>query len=142
MAGKGKSMVAYDWLIAYQVGFKNGEIPYCEVATQFNHSNSIPNDNYQGETNFILQSKHENQETIVIKKDLVNKLSFEAKDVVKLLLNSPSEIVDSFSTSKYKCTSKNKIMEYLVQNMKWPKKKVVKVFTELKTFTKELDQLE
>lgn len=141
MAGKGKSMVAYDWLIAYQVGFKNGSIPYCELTTQFNHSNSIANDNYQGETNFILQSKYESQETVVIKKDLVNKLSYEAKDVVKLLLNSPSEIVDSFSTPKYKCTSKNKIMEYLIQNMKWPKKKVTKVFTELKTFTKELDQL-
>ena len=124
--GKGKSMLTYPWLTVYQT-MKNGDISYFEQ--------SILNEGLPTE---IQLPSELNQEKIVIKKDLIISLSNEAKEVIRLVLNSPIEILETFQTSKYKTISKQKIKDHLTTNG-WPPRRIEKVFTELKTFTMDLE---
>jgi len=124
--GKGKSMLTYPWLTVYQT-MKCGDISYFEQSIL---SEGLP-------TEIQLPSEL-NQEKIVIKKDLIISLSNEAKEVIRLVLNSPIEILETFQTPKYKTISKQKIKDHLTTNG-WPPRRIEKVFTELKTFTMDLE---
>ncbi len=124
--GKGKSMMSYPWLTVYQT-MKCGDISYFEQ--------SISGDLNQSE---IQLPSIANQESETIKKDLITNLSGEAKEVVKLILSSPMEILETFQTPKYKTISKQKIKEHLAVNG-WPPRRIEKVFSELKTFVMDLE---
>lgn len=122
--GTGKTMMFYPWLTVYN-SMHYGDIPYCEnVEEDDKESITLPSDS--------------NQEKSLIKKDLAEKLSEEAKEVIALILNSPVEILETFMTEKYKKISKEKIKEHLVING-WHQRKVDKTFSEIKTFVTDLD---
>ncbi len=124
--GKGKSMMSYPWLTVYQT-MKNGDISYFEQSS----SNDLDKSEIQ-------LPSISNQEAEIIKKDLITKLSKEAKEVIQMVLNSPTEILEVFQTPKYKTISKAKIKEHLAING-WPPRRIDKVFTELKTFVMDLE---
>ncbi len=123
--GTGKKMMIYPWLTVYNTTHL-GDIVYDENPTE---------DDKQS----ITLSGIENQETICIKKDLTTKLSDEAKDIIRLILNGPAEIIETFMTTKYKKISKNLIKNHLIE-LGWATKKIDKTFSELKTFVTDLDE--
>jgi hypothetical protein len=125
--GTGKKMMIYPWLCVYN-SMHYGDIPY----------NEHPDENDQ--ESIVLPSR-ENQEDLVIKKDLAEKLSSEAKDVVRLILNSPSEILEMFMTEKYRTISKRKIGQYLIEKG-WKQTKVDRIFSELKVFVTDFDNIQ
>lgn len=65
----------------------------------------------------ILKSETLTPEKILIRKQLFNSLSKEAKEVIQLILNSPSEILDLIKTPKQKRITKIRIRQYL--NRSW-----------------------
>ena len=77
MSGKGKGFVWLDYLIAFNLGWKQGLVSYEE--------NPIYNLDMQLEVSS--HSNQDSQEKIAIKKDLTEKLSREAKDIIKLIIN-------------------------------------------------------
>lgn len=64
-----------------------------------------------------LIQKEVSAEKKVIKKDLYEKTSQEAKEVINLVLNTPSELIEIISTPKGKIT-KSKIKKYLLDKWK------------------------
>ncbi len=120
----GKKMMFYPWFCVYN-SLHYGDIPY----------NEHPDEN---DKESITLPSIDNQESLCIKKDLTTKLSNEAKDIIRLILNSPIEIIETFMTMNYKKISKTKIKEHLVMNG-WQPQKVDKTFSELKTFVTDLD---
>lgn len=73
--------------------------------------NTVEHDNEEGLV--ILKSEMLTPEKLLIKKQLFNNLSGEAKEVIQLIFNSPSEILDLIKTPKQKRITKVKIRKYL-----------------------------
>jgi len=122
--GKGKTMLSYPWLTVYAT-MHYGDVPYNENAEE------------EDKESITLPSMH-NQEILLIKKDLILKLSKEAKEVINLILCGPSEVLETFLTPKYHQVSKEKIKQYLIKDG-WPKKTVRIVFEELKRFVMDIE---
>jgi len=81
----------------------------------------------------ILLEKEKTEE----KKKKFQSLSDEAKQVIQMVLNTPTEIVDLIFTEKLKKISKNKIA--LMLQRQWKDKKYVnKVISELEEYVKIL----
>ena len=129
MAGKGKSTVEYDWLVIYNLASGYGEIPYQEF------SSGPDNDKHE----FVLPSKS-NQEKRFLKKELVENLSVEAKDIIHLIFNSPREIIEMLETKTYEGISKRKVKKMLRKNG-WSKLQIQKSFLELRQFVTELERI-
>jgi hypothetical protein len=129
MAGRGKSAVEYDWLVVYNLASGQGEISYQE------YSSGPDNDKHE----FVLPSKS-NQEKRFLKKELVENLSIEAKDIIHLIFNSPSEILAMLETKTYDGISKRKIKKMLRGNG-WSKLQIQKTFFELNQFITELERI-
>ena len=124
--GRGKTMTFYPWLTVYNA-IHYGDIPY----------NEYPEED---DMESITLPSNSNQEKEIIKQDLFDKISKEAKEVIALILNSPTEIIETFITEKYKKISREKIKNRLIING-WKQQKVEKVFSELKTFVTNLDEV-
>jgi hypothetical protein len=122
----GKRMSEHNWLTAYQVGFKDGIDRYDEFPEEF-------------EKTIILPSRS-NPEKEFMKKELADNLSEEAKEIVRIILNGPSEIVSTFFTDAYNCISKAKILIFF-RKTGWKKKTINQAFDELKEFTKNIDEI-
>ena len=123
---KGKTMTIYPWLTVYN-SMHYGDIPFNESPEE------------DDKESIVLPSES-NQEKEIIRQDLLDKISKEAKEVIALILNSPTEVLETFITKKYKKISKEKIKNHLIING-WKMKNVEKVFLELKTFVIDLDQI-
>jgi len=74
--------------------------------------NTVEHDEEEGL--IILKSETLTPEKILIRKQSFNSLSEEAKEVIQLILNSPSEILDLLKTPKQKRITKVKIRKYLI----------------------------
>ena len=83
-------------------------------------------DSYISYTTDFLSSPKESAETLLIKKDLFEKLSDESKKIINILLNSPQEI-----------NNLTILREYLY-NEGISYRKCSKLFKEIKGFIKEL----
>lgn len=125
--GRKKRMALYPWITTY-ASMQYGNVPYNESPVEG-----------EGES-IVLPSAH-NPEKIVIKKDLTTKLSDEAKEVITLILKGPAEVLEMFMTEKYHTISKGKIRQYLIDNG-WKTHKVEKVFSELKVFVTDLEEID
>ena len=142
----GKGFVAADWQVAYNIVFDNGIEPYLESEpinferAQSDHKGS----SYAGFHSTL--PSHSNQEKELIKKDLVQNLSKEAKDVIYLLFKSPVEVLKDLMPLKYKGTtseageifSKERIRLKLISEG-WKPNKINKAFQEIRVLVSELD---
>jgi hypothetical protein len=128
MSGKGKGFVWFDYLIAFNLGWKQGLVSYEE--------NPIYNLDMQLEVSS--HSNQDSQEKIAIKKDLTEKLSREAKDIIKLIINGPEEVLREIKGDRYNIISKDKIYVFL-RKQGWKRKAIDGAFAELKNFVSEFD---
>jgi len=87
------------------------------------------------EREIILESQERSPEDEVIKKDMYQKMSSEAKQVISICINCPNEILDLITPRNSKKIKKEKLVKYL-QN-KWHNKRLVrKVLNEVTTLIK------
>lgn len=70
-------------------------LDYYNSVGMMNHENWIP------EEDCILHSRFPDPEQETIKKDLFNKLSEEAKDIIKIIINAPYDFIVSFCNLKF-----------------------------------------
>jgi len=122
----GKEVMWRDYQVAYQVMWRNGEIPITDC--QFDREIIL------GEHAFY---PPKTPEKIFLKKEMVQNLSDEAKEVIWLVLNSPPEVMAFFSSSKT-TVNKRKLMDFLIHRKHWPWKKARETFEELKIFLAKL----
>lgn len=73
--------------------------------------NTVEHDDEEGLV--ILKSEMLTPSEILIKKQSFNSLSKEAKEVIQLILHSPSEILDLLKTPRQKRITKVKVRKYL-----------------------------
>lgn len=57
-------------------------------------------------------SRQPSPEDIVIKKDLYNKMSVEAKEIISIILNAPDEILKEIATPKRKQVTKKRVKKF------------------------------
>lgn len=134
----GKGFVMADWQVAYNIAYNNGLVAYLE---------SEPTDGDYKEYHPILPSDN-NQERELIKKDLIQNLSKEAKDIIALLFKSPAEVLKDLMPAKYKGTSceagekfsKEQIKKKLISEG-WQTKKINNTFLELQLLVRELEMV-
>ena len=122
--GKGSTMLIYPWLTVYST-WHYGDVPYFENKEEDDRES-------------ITLPSSDNQENLLIKKDLTLKLSKEAKEVIDLVLLSPSEILETLLTPKYHQVSKEKIKQHLIR-VGWSQERVKIVFKELKKFVMNIE---
>jgi len=134
--GKGKTMTIYPWLTAMQYG-REGNIEYTEQMPEEDWS-PYPRKTVDP---LITIGKERtlpdklNQEQVVIRKDLIENLSKNAKFVICLILG-PNE--KQFKNEKYSSFSKLKIREHLLR-IGWESKQVNLTYMELKEFVTALE---
>jgi len=83
--------------------------------------------------NSIVLIDNETPEKEVIKNDTYQKLSQEAKEVIQIVLNTPSEILEIIATPKLAKIKPEKLRDYL--HMTYSKRVVRRIYRELKRFT-------
>ncbi len=101
-------------------------------------ASAMDQENYEDEIHLTFNSEVERK---VIFKDLKSKLSFEAREVVRIILHSPMEIIQ-IMTPKSRDITKRSVVEFIqchffnvrVQNLKVLDKRTVKIMDELKDF--------
>jgi len=121
----GKKMVTYDWLVAAMIG-REGCAEYNTLEIYEEDSSAI-----------ILPSKQKNIEEELTIKQLEEQLSDEAKKMIDLVLNSDDDfLAKNFTTSKYKCLSKQLIKEYY-KKLGYKNRLIDSIFQELKEFVME-----
>jgi|ADurb_H2B_01_Slu_FD_contig_31_1513308_length_8956_multi_7_in_0_out_0_15 hypothetical protein len=124
MAGKGSSMMFYPYLVAFNICWKNGIVELDEV--------SEPNISFSINASFC-RTPFVNTETNLIKKDMAAKLSGDAKEILKLILDDSEESASLIKSNSRESISKDKI--YLNLRTKgWKRKRILKAFSELKEF--------
>lgn len=84
--GNGKKMMIYPWLTVYQTA-RLGMVSCVEATLEENIGLRENNE-------IILTDEKPNAACLLMKKDLAEHLSKEAKEIVNLVLDSPQEIVD------------------------------------------------
>lgn len=80
-----------------------------------------------------------NQENLLIRREVLRRMSAEAKEVMWILNNVPGEIFESFSHNGR--ISKNRIFNYLKKDG-WRTVDIVRTFKELKKVAKTLERYE
>ena len=86
-----------------------------------------------------LIEKKNSQDTL-LRKELLGNLSEEAKFVVKMLVFSSEEFLDSLSPPNYKRPTRFKLRQHLIEKG-WQHKVIDAVFDELKGYCRELNFL-
>lgn len=119
-----RKITDYDALLVFQQMFKPpNDIEYFESSM---------------DNQFIMPSCS-NQEKEYLKKESWEMLSDEAKEVILTVLDTPKEILASFITEKVKKYSKNLIRQYYLDQKRWNKFQVNKIFNELNNFVTQFD---
>ena len=89
------------------------------------------------EEGIIVQAVSSNPEKEFMKRESYERLSDEAKEVIDIVLNSPQEIIDFFTTSKQRKISASLLKNILIKT--WKSKFIVEnVFHELRQFVNGL----
>lgn len=70
---------------------------------------------------------------------LYNRLSAEARDVLRLILNGPREAVEEMVTPVTRAFTKNSIARYLDKRKGWSEHRIQRVFGELADYTGNLE---
>lgn len=135
----GKGFVVADWQVAYNIVYDNGIIPYLEVEP-------TSNEEFEYKEFYPVLPSRNNQEEELIKRDLLQHLSEEAKEIISLLFKSPAEVLESLMPPKYKGTSTEVGEKYSKELLRkklisdgWKTKKINKVFSELRNLVLEMD---
>ncbi len=100
--------------------------------------NAMDLESYEDES--LLTSNPETERRVIFK-DLQSKLSFEAREVIRIILHSPMEIIQIMTPRKGNIT-KRSVVEFIqchffnirVQNLKSIDKRTVKIMDELEDF--------
>lgn len=82
----------------------------------------------------ILSSRQPSVEETVIKKDLCEKLSEEAKTVINIIMEASSSEVMEVLNKKGTAVSIVQLRDYLKEKFHWRHKKIDSIFNELKFF--------
>ena len=82
----------------------------------------------------ILESEMQSPEDEVIKKDIYQKMSLEAKQVISICLNCPAEILELITPRNSKKIKKDKLIKYLQH--RWNRRLVRKVLNEITALMK------
>lgn len=133
MAGKGKKFVKFNLLIAHNILFLGIE-EIINDTVNYDLSDKCKNKT----VSLISHYKSTDIENFITKKDYIEKLSSEAKDIIKIIFNSPEEFLNSITTEKYNCISKRLLKNKLI-SIGWQRKVVDSAFKELRELTKILD---
>ena len=89
------------------------------------------------EGTIILKSKKNNPETMLLKKQQFNNLSEEAKEVIQLILNSPTEILELIKTPKQNRITRTRVKKYF--STVWHSKFITeKTIEEIEEWVQEL----
>ena len=133
MAGNGKHFVWQDYLTAYQTAWY-GLVELDEPVRMINKALS-------GEDTELLRvdtftNSAMSQEETYCKKEAIDQLSEEAKEIIDLVFNAPAEIMACFITPKYNKISKEKIHDFLLDKG-WNQKIIKKCFAELRDLCNE-----
>ena len=128
MPRHGRHMAKHDWLVVYMLASGRGEQPYVELSFFDEHDrpSGIPST--------------DNTEKSFLKKEMAENLSLEAKDILRLILTAPAEVVKELTTPIHACFSKRKIKAFLLRNG-WKTSKVDKAFVEIREFVREIEKL-
>jgi hypothetical protein len=128
MAKLGRAMAEHDWLVVYTLATGYGERPYVELSTfsEGDEPSGFPS--------------NDNPERTFLKKETTRNLSKEAKDIIRLIFTSPSEVIEELVTPVHECYSKRKICKML-QKKGWERKKVLKAFAEIRIYVSEIDSI-
>lgn len=110
-----KRVKSYDWLCGYNVLFGEWLTP----------------------DDIDLYSKIPNAEKVVIKKELWNQLSAEAKEVIEIILFAPTEVLDQLRTPERKLLTKGSIKRYFRRH--WNSKAISDLV--IKEITRWVNQL-
>jgi len=127
MSGKGKkrneNAYRYSLLVASNIINETSDFIYVENFSNDSFNNSC-------EEKIICIVSKSNPETETIKKQSFEKLSLEAKQVIKLIVDTPLE----FLQEGIKLTTKNTIKRYIIKNMHWKQRLIDNVFKEIYVF--------
>lgn len=105
---------------------QKGEIPYLELS------------NFEdGENRGFTLPSVDNPEFYLLKKESFQKLSYEAREVIKTILDAPTEITELITTNVFGLYSKKLIKKYFLDKG-WKRKLLDNVFNELATFASDL----
>ena len=135
MSGNGKHFIWQHYLTAYQVCWKEDGIDSMDRYVRGNENSPTGQMLRLGDT---FESNSTNPEEIAIKKDLLQKLSEETKEILRLIFNGPKEVLDAFCTMKYNLISKPRIKDYLVINAGWEPQEVERCFEELEELARDI----
>lgn len=100
-----KRIVEQNYLRAFMIMFS---VPQKIDTVELDEDEQTEDYNY-----IILNSEELDPETTFIKKDNYQRLSNEAKEVIGIILNSPSEVLDLLRTPKHKKISRRIVQQKL-----------------------------
>jgi hypothetical protein len=117
-----RTMNTYSWLVAI-----NSVVGIATI-------NYDTNEKYQ---KAVLPSSTMNVEDIVIRKQLIEQLSNDAKKMINLIINGDDKVIKKLTTKTYNVISKTLIKSYYIK-LGYSDKFIEKVFKELKEFVLNL----
>jgi hypothetical protein len=133
MSGHGKSMMVYDWLIAFETAFHG--------LLELDKPIAKDRGEGPGEVYVLMVDRMETEipsaEETFLRKEAYSSLSKEAKEIINIVLNAPDEIMECLTCPKYNKISKSKIKTYLM-GQGWNRQKVKSCFAELKGYASEI----
>jgi hypothetical protein len=127
MSGNGKHMLEYSWFTAYQTA-KYGLVEFDKEISMGTQTITRVD---------IEPSSLPSPEDIAIKNSAFRALSTESRQIVKLILEAPQEILDCLKAPKYNKISKRNIFVFL-RSEGWTRQEIQTCFKELKTFCSEI----
>ena len=132
MAGNGKHFVWLDYLTAYQTAWYG----LVELDEPISAQSKGMHENVDMLRMDTLENETMSQEETYCKKEAIENLSEEAKEIIDLVFNAPAEIIACFITPKYNKISKDKIRDFLLDKG-WNQKIIKKCFAELRELCNE-----
>lgn len=133
MSGHGKGFVWQDYQVAFEVGYREG-IESSDILIR-GDINAAPSEVRRRVDMF--ESPGISPEEIVIKKDLISRLSEEAKEIILIILAGPKEVIEAITSDKYNCISKKRVKQYL-EKKGWHPKTINRCFEELKHLSDDI----
>lgn len=134
---KGKSVSEWDYFMAVAVALESSYIPVTTV--DFYDPSAHRQDFENPEQYYILPERRENQEHLVIKRDLFNKLSDEAKTIVRIIFAAPDEVLEQFMCcANNPRVSRPLLRRYLKAAYDWRYKEIDNAIEELRNLAGSL----
>ncbi|NCN87237.1 hypothetical protein GW932_05375 [archaeon] len=80
-------------------------------------------------------ANRENPEKLLLRKEKITKMSKEAQEIVRIIINAPQEMIDMISLNRDHISSMD-LKKYL-KNKGWKLRVILKTFSEIKRMLKE-----